>query len=234
MPVRRVGKIAALMWAALTLIGCSGLAPVRSVTTLTYIGPTEVYLIAGQALRPTDLVFIGVQDRRGQFIIDDMKATRQLGDSLDWDGEPLPGVRLSLRLRVIWFRDNGVHLAGTVRIEVHDFRPSPGGFNEDAPIQYKVPVAYRIPRGGMIPGTTLTYVGPSARGAELGGLAEYPFRKIADSILWEGRLRPNVGLALNLRMVYFDEQAMQVIGIATIALEESQAAYQNLYETAGI
>lgn len=222
MSARRVGAIVALIWAALMLIGCSGLTPVRGMTTLTYTGPTEVYLIAGQALRPTDLVFVGVQDRRGQFIIEDMKATRQLGDSLDWDGEPSPGVRLSLRLRVIWFRGNGVHLAGMVHVEVRDPQPSPGGFNRGAPVQYKVPVAYRVPRGGTIPGTTLTYVGPSDRGAELGGLEEYPFRKIADSILWEGRLRPDVGLALNLRVVYFDEQAIQVAGIAIIALEEGR------------
>ncbi len=220
---QRVGVVTTLAWAAWALAGCPGLTPDRGTTALTYTGPTEVYLVAGQTLQPTDIVFVGVQDRRGQFIVDDMKATRQIGDSLDWDGEPSPGVRLSLRLRVIWFRDNGVYLAGTVHIEVRDFQPGMGGFNKGAPVQYKMPVAYRVPRGGVIPGTTLAYAGPTDRGAELSGLDEYPFRKIADSILWEGRLRPDVGLALNLRVVYFDEQALQVAGIATVTLEEARA-----------
>jgi len=219
MLAQRIGKVAVLLWFTLLFVGCSSFVPDRSVTALTYTGPTEVYLVAGQTLQPTDIIFVGTQDRRGQFVINDMKATRQLGDSLDWDGEPLPGVRLSLRLRVIWFRGNGVHLAGTVHIDVHDPQPSSKGFHKGAPVQYKMPVTYHIPRGGTIPGTTLVYVGPTERGAELSGLEEYPFRKIADSILWEGRLRPEVGLSLNLRVIYFDERAMQVAGIATITLE---------------
>jgi len=146
----------------------------------------------------------------------DLKATRQIGDSVDWDGEPLPGVHLRLRLRVVWFRDEDVYLAGTVRAEVSDVQPALGGFDEKSAVVYRVPVGYRVPKGGLIPGTTWGYAGPTDRGAELSGLDEYPYRKVADSILWEGRLRPDMGLALNLRMVYYDKQALQVAGIATV------------------
>ncbi|NOZ27093.1 MAG: hypothetical protein GXP39_03440 [Chloroflexi bacterium] len=186
--------------------------------TLVYSGPTEVRLTPGETLLPTDIVFLGAEGNRGRFIIGDLKATRQIGDSLDWDGEPLPGVNLQLRLRVLWFKGGNVQLGGTVRVEVSDVQPSPDGIDPNAAVTYGVPVSYRVPVNQPIPGTTWKYVGPTDRGAELSGMDEYPYRKLADSILWEGRLRPDVGLTLNVRVVRFDERSLRVAGLATIAL----------------
>ncbi len=203
---------------ALLLAGCPLQPPGGGGGRLVYAGPTEVRLRAGETLAPTNIVFVGVTDGRGQFIIDGMRATRQIGDSLDWDGEPLPGVRLSLRLRVVWYPGQEAQLAGTVRIEIDGAQAVAGDIDEEAPIRYRVPVTYRVARGAAIPGTTVTYNGESDRGAELQGLNEYPYRKIADSILWEGYLRPDVGLSVNLRVAYFNANSLEVAGVATVVL----------------
>ncbi len=203
---------------ALLLAGCPLQPPAGDDGRLVYAGPTEMRLRAGETLAPTTIVFVGVTDGRGQFIIDGMRATRQIGDSLDWDGEPLPGVRLSLRLRVVWYPGQEAQLAGTVRIEIDGAQAVAGDVDEEAPIRYRVPVTYRVARGTAIPGTTVTYNGESDRGAELQGLNEYPYRKIADSILWEGYLRPDVGLSVNLRVAYFNANSLEVAGVATVVL----------------
>jgi hypothetical protein len=208
--------------AAMLTAGCPAEVPAPEGAPLVYAGPTEVRLAPGETLQPTDIVFLGAQDKRGEFIISDFKATRQIGDSVDWDGEPLPGVRLRLRLRVIWFRDEGVYLAGTVRAEVSDVQPASGRLDQKSAVAYRVPVSYQVPKGKLIPGTTWGYARPTERGAELTGLDEYPYRKVADSILWEGRLQPDIGLALNLRVIYYDEQALQVAGIATVTFAATE------------
>lgn len=202
----------------LLLSGCPLQPPGGGSGRLVYAGPTEVRLRAGETLAPTDIVFVGVTDGRGQFIIDGMRATRQIGDSLDWDGEPLPGVHLSLRLRVVWYPGQEAQLAGTVRIEIDGAQAVAGDVDEEAPISYRVPVTYRVARGAAIPGTTVIYNGESERGAELQGLNEYPYRKIADSILWEGFLRPDVGLSVNLRVAYFSASSLEVAGVAIVVL----------------
>jgi hypothetical protein len=203
---------------ALLLSGCPLQPPGGGGGRLVYAGPTEVRLRAGETLAPTDIVFVGVTDGRGQFVIDGMRATRQIGDSLDWDGEPLPGVRLSLRLRVVWYPGQEAQLAGTVRLEIDGAQAVAGAVDEEAPVRYRVPVTYRVARGATIPGTTVIYNGESDRGAELLGLNEYPYRKIADSILWEGFLRPDVGLSVNLRVAYFNANSLEVAGVATVVL----------------
>ncbi len=223
MPAKRLVLPLIAVIAMLTLAGCPGRGtPPQEKNTLVYSGPTELSLAPGETLPLTDIVFLGMEEGHGLFTIGEFRATRQIGDSLDWDGEPLPGVSLSLRLRILWFRGGRAQLAGTVRIEVRDVQATEGKVDESAAVAYRIPVKYRVPKGERIPGTTWEYVGATPRGAELGGIEEYPFRKVADSILWEGHLRPGVGLALNLRVVYFDDQALQVAGLATVTLKAAE------------
>ncbi|MCD6291253.1 MAG: hypothetical protein J7M34_12175 [Anaerolineae bacterium] len=212
----RLWAIAGLL-AALLLAGCPSKPPSPG-TTLVYSGPTEVQLAPGETLAPTGITFLGVQDGHGQFIIDDLKSTRQIGDSIDWDGNPIENVHMSLRFRILWFRNGNARLAGLVRITVDHTNPSVEAPQGKDWAVYQVPVSYHVRVGEPIPGTTLSYAGATDQGAKLGGTNEYPYRKTADSILWRGRLCPDVGLALNLRVVHFSAQSLRVAGIATITL----------------
>ncbi len=83
-------------------------------------------------------------------------------------------------------------------------------------MHHTVPVLYWVDRGKAIPGTTLTYQGKTDQGALLGGVEGYPYRKTADSILWEGRLRDRVWLQLEGRTGLFDDDRLQVLGLATV------------------
>ena len=209
--------IAVALLAALLLAGCPS-QPSPSNPSLTYSGPTEVQLAPGETLAPTSITFLNVQDGRGQFVIDDLKATRQIGDSIDWDGDPLEGVHMSLRFRILWFRNGKAWLAGLVHLAIDGASPNTKPPQGDVWAVYQIPVSYHVRVGEPIPGTTLSYAGKTSQGAKLEGTDEYPYRKTADSILWEGRLRPNVGLALNLRVAHFDAQSLRVVGIATVTL----------------
>ena len=77
-------------------------------------------------------------------------------------------------------------------------------------------MAYNVARGKYIPGTLVKYLGKEKEGAHLEGVEGHPYRKIADSIVWEGKLRENVYLRLNLRVLFITEDTLRVGGMATI------------------
>jgi hypothetical protein len=118
----------------------------------------------------------------------------------------------------VWFTEEKLHSAGTARLAVEDVSPTAGEFPEDPPISYKLPTTYTVKRGAFIPGTTITYDGASDNGAALGGVEGYAYRKIADSIMWEGQLREGVFLDTTMRVVFFNEDTLQVAGVATVGL----------------
>jgi len=186
--------------------------------TLIYTGPTERSIPAGAFLPGTDIRYVGMTDQGAELLIGDQRAVKKKGDSLDWDGHPLPGVTLNLRLRIIWFTEEKLHAAGTARLAIEEPQPAAMPFPEELPVIYKLPVSYNVERGETIPSTTLSYVGASEKGAELSGVEGYPYRKIADSILWEGKLLEGVFLKLTVRVVFFDEEQLQVAGLATIGM----------------
>lgn len=50
----------------------------------------------------------------------------------------------------------------------------------------------------------------------MGGIDGYPYRKLADSILSEGKLREGVFLRLNVRVLLITDDSLRVGGMATI------------------
>ena len=185
---------------------------------LVYSGPTERGVVAGEALPGTDIVYAGLEDDEADVRIAGQKALKRKGDSLDWDGHPLPGVTLNLKQRIVWYTEDTLHAAGTARLAVDAPQPAEAYFPANPPVLYKLPVTYNVRPGEAIPGTTLVYVGSDNSGAELSGIDGYPYRKIADSITWEGRLRDGVYLDMNLRVVFFNESMLQLAGLASIGL----------------
>mgnify|MGYP001136444779 CR=1 FL=1 len=74
----------------------------------------------------------------------------------------------------------------------------------------------RVDRGQPIPGTPITYVGQTEDGAELGNVEGYPYRKLGDSIQWEGKLRDGIWLQLNARTAFVTEERLDIIGTADL------------------
>jgi len=185
---------------------------------LVYAGPTEQGIAPGDFVPGTDLQYVGLHQDGAAVMISGERAIKKKGDSLDWDGHPMEGTVLNLKTRIVWFSEEKLHSAGTARLAVEDVEPTAGPFPEDAPVTYKLPTTHTVKRGEIIPGTTITYEGASDSGAALGGVEGYAYRKVADSILWEGRLREGVFLDTTLRVVFFNEDMLQVAGLATLGL----------------
>lgn len=185
---------------------------------LVYTGPTEQGIPAGYYLPGTDIQYLGLSGESAELLIGGQRAEKKKGDSLDWDGHPMEGVTLNLKQRVVWFGEETLHAAGTARLAIEDTQPVAARFPDEPPATFKLPTTYNVKQGEIIPGTTISYAGETDDGAELAGVEGYPYRKIADSISWEGQLRQGVFLKLGLRVAFFNEKQLQVVGLATVAL----------------
>jgi hypothetical protein len=200
--------------------------------TVVYKGPIEQSISVGSSLPGTDIEYLGLtNDKTAQVRLDKQRAIKRGGDSLTWKGNPVEGVEIKLSDRVLWYNEKRLQLAGTIRLRVNQANPKPGPVPQIADsssssfLVYKVPVIYRVKQGETIPGTTLTYEGNTDKGAQLSGLPndEYPYRQVGDSISWQGQLRSNTYLDLIARTVYYNNDSLNVTGVATIILAPTES-----------
>lgn len=218
--------IVAVLVLAILTVGCQ-IGPVKltletptpgSPGELVYNAPIGLSVDVGSFVPGTDIKYVGSSDKGAQILIGDQIAYKQRADSIDWRGSPVADVDLEINSRVAWFNEQALNVAGTARIVVKNVVPQAAPVG-NAPIEYRAPVGYSIPRGGFIPGTRISYVGSTEdQGAELGGVEGWPYRQMVDSILWEGKLKDNVTLRLDVRVVRFDEESLEVGGLATIGI----------------
>lgn len=200
----------------LALSGC-GAGP---ASTLTYSGPTEQTVPMGQMLDGSDIRYVAYSDEGAEVTIGGQRAIKKIGDSLDWKGSPVAGVDVALALRVFSANSQRLIAVGTVRLTVHDAAPAGAQFPDKPLYSYQVGVTYNVRRGTTIPGTLISYEGKTDEGAKLGGVSGYPYRKLGDSIGWEGRLRDNAYLDMTLRVIAYTDDFIQVGGLATVGLVE--------------
>ncbi len=186
---------------------------------LTYQGVTEVTVKVGEFVPGTGIQFVRQTEQGAEVNIDGQKLVRLVGDALKWEGEVLPGATLSVNLRVLHISADRLLTSGVVRIRLKGVDPRAGAVDKSRPVRYTLPVTYKVNKGERIPGTTIRFVGPTeGKGATFEGLEGYPYRSIGDSILWDGQLMPNVDIHLNLRVGYYNDSFVQVLGTATIGL----------------
>ncbi len=203
--------------------------------TLLYKGPIEQTVPAGSFLSGTKIKYVGLtKDNTAEVSINGQRAFKRSTDSLDWTGSPVKGVQVQLSDRLLWLDQERLRLAGTIRLKVDNVTPKLASLPKipDKPIPnlivYKVPVIYQVKRGASIPGTTLTYVGNTEKGAQLGGLPkdEYPYRQVGDSIAWQGQLRSGVYLNLLTRTVLYNDDSLNVTGLASIILSNGESTFR--------
>jgi hypothetical protein len=204
-----------LLVALIVLSGCTFKAA-KQPSRITYRLPTKLTVKAGQRLPGTEILYERLGENGAYLRINGQSALKRKGDSVDWEGEPLPGVAVDLSLRVAWYTEEQLHLVGTAKIVVNDVAPREMPAATSSPIKYTGPVVYSVGKGVHIPGSTITFEGRTEEGARLGGISGYAYRKGGDSILWEGSLRDGVYVRLNLRVLQFDDQALRVGGLVTV------------------
>ena len=184
---------------------------------LTYTAPVEIGIGAGENLPGTSIRYVGQSEKGAGVLIAGQHAFKQKGDSLDWKGDPVEGASVDLSMRIVWFTEDTLHLLGTGKVVVRQPNPQPAFIQTDWPLKFtNAPVTYGVARNEYIPGTAVEYLGKEEEGAHLGGIDGYPYRKGADSILWDGKLREKVYLRLNVRVLYIGENSLRVGGTATI------------------
>lgn len=207
--------VSVLLSIVLVSTGC-GLRGSDDPSKLHYTLPTRLVVRAGEHLPGTTIQYVGETEKGAHVLIDGQEAVKRVGDSLDWHGEPMEGAKISLALRILSHNADSLQLVGTAEIDVSGAQPQAMPAVKTAAITHNGLVAYRVAKGDAVPGSTLIYEGTSEEGARLAGVAGYPFRKSGDSISWEGILRDGLYISLELRLVQYDEQGMNVAGVVTL------------------
>jgi hypothetical protein len=201
-----------LLLAVVSLAGCAEEFSDR----LPYAGPVEKSIEVDQYLPGTGIQYLGKTDDGALVSIGGQQATKKTGDSLDWKSDMVAGVAVDQTLRVVLITEDTLHTAGTARVIVANPEPAPEPANSAAPVHFKLPVGYHVEKGAVIPGSTITYLGQTPDGAELGGVEGYAYRKLGDSITWEGKLRGGIWVKLNLRAMVITGDQLDVLGTADL------------------
>lgn len=194
---------------------------------ILFTGPTERQIKTGERVPGTDVTLISARDGLATFQILGMQSPRRIGDSVDFDGAwpMLPGSVYQARLRIYAIGNGSLRLAGVHQLMIPNIQPvmnaSPSAaFTLRFPFTDGVTTGNGSPPSDVIAGTTLGYLGQFDRGAQLTGLGDniFPYRSTGDSIEWQGALRPDVGIAYDLRVLNYGRDGLRVGGTATLTL----------------
>jgi hypothetical protein len=213
--VRKGVLLAVLGLLMLLVVGCPSGANELSYGGILY----ETSILAGESIPGTELEYVGLADGRAQVLVKGQQATKQKGDSLSWKGPARDNVTLELALRVLWYTEESLRVAGTAKVTVLNPNPTEAEIPEDAPLHFaNAPVVYTVKRGSYIPGTTLEYLERREEGAKLGGIDGYPYFKTGDSVVWEGQINDGAYLQLNVRVGVITDGTLTLAGTANLWL----------------
>ena len=184
-------------------------------------------LQVGESVPGTRLEYVGRGENTYNVRIDGQDAIKRAGDSFVWSGVVAPGVLGKFNLRLATAILGGLPVAGPIDLII--FNPEPAALEETIQPEgalhfHSILIDYTIPLNAPIPGTALTYEGIEGIGlgeqvtqlARLGGTAGYPNLAVGDSFVWYGRLRDNVILRLNLRVISYQADRLRLAGTAEL------------------
>ena len=183
--------------------------------------PISLTIKTGTLLLGTSIAYQGkTETGQAKILITGLVAPKQVADTVDWQGTPVPDVNLKLTTRVASFDEQAVTLAGTAHIEIANVTIQPGGTSGTPQLEFNAPITLSLKKDEPIPGTKMAYAGATPNGAQFLGLEDYPYRKQFDSLQYVGRLNPKVFLRLDLRIVSFSETGVVLGGTAKITIEQ--------------
>ncbi|MGE5603886.1 MAG: hypothetical protein ACM30E_12615 [Nitrososphaerales archaeon] len=202
----------------IVLAGCSLIpgAGVGSGGALTYDGAAENGIAPGQMIPGTNIQFVRRTDEGAEVLIDGQRAVKKVGDSLDWKGAVGGAADVSMAQRIALITNDRLQTVGTVRVTIRGVNPVAGAAPGAGRYVYEVASGYTVRKGERVPGTTLVYVGKTDQGAQFSGTDDYPYRRVGDSISWQGQLAPGVYLDTTMRVVAYTDDIVTLAGLATI------------------
>ncbi len=185
-------------------------------------------LAPGERVAGAQMQYLGKSPDGGyRVIIDGQELVKQTGDSLIWSGVIGPGALATLNLRVTTSVLGELPVAGSVKLhilypEVLELAAIPT--LPDARYFNNIVINYTVPAGQPIPGTTLVYEGVTQQAgidlAQMNNGSRQTWHAVGDSLVWAGKLRDNVYARYNLRIISFNENSLQVGGLAEIWIEK--------------
>lgn len=204
---------------SLPIIGSGPAAPTPS-RQITYEGAVTLNVQAGKQLAGTGVVYQGkAPDGRAIVMIDGLQGLKSTADSVRWSGALVLFSLVELNLRVVTYDESSMNLAGTIRIVVQEPNPVPADPAKNPMAAFTIPLTYTINKGGVIPGTNVTYDGAESGGAKFQNLDQIPYRERFDSVVWQGRLRERVSVRYELRLLDFNDDRAILGGTAQIIFE---------------
>ncbi len=88
-------------------------------------------------------------------------------------------------------------------------------------LAYSLPTTVTIPKDGQLPGTNIRYQGTSPEGARVLIDGQEALKRRGDSLDWEGQLREGVDADLSLRVLWYTEESLRLVGTARIAIQNA-------------
>ncbi len=195
--------------------------------TLVFDAPVSLTIRNGALLPGTSIGYAGkMPNGAAKVLIDGLVAAKQIADSLEWQGTPVPNVSVKLSTRVASFDDQGITLLGTGHIEIDDATAQAGTAPPASLMEFSAPVTYTLNKNGTIPGSKVSYVGAAKDGAQFSGIDGYPYRSTLDSLQYSGRVNPKVFVKFDLRVINYSDSSALLGGTANIKLEPPPEAKQ--------
>jgi hypothetical protein len=206
----------------------SAVTPTPEGDSTTFLIPAYTYsLEPGETVPGSQLKYVGKTGDLHDVTIDGEPAQKRVGDSFIWNGIVAPSVFAKYNLRLAPDFLGPLPVAGTVEVTVLNPVATPLNAMPEWPdaIRYNnIVMAYNVPVGWTIPGTTLVYDGVSTQGevdsARLTGLTGHPLFALGDSITWIGTLQENVAIRYTFRVVNFSENSLQLGGTAEMLVNK--------------
>ena len=200
------------------------LVPTSVGDTLSFVKPAHaITLQPGESVPGTQLMYVGRSGDAYEVSIKGATVLKRMGDSFFWSGVVAPGVYGNYNLRLTTSLFGGLPVAGPVELVV--LYPDPleltSSEDLDTRLHYNnIVLDYRVPVGSAIPGTMLYFEGMEIQGigdranelARLSGRDGYPYIAVGDSLVWTGKLRENVAIHYNLRVLSLDESIIHLVG----------------------
>jgi hypothetical protein len=188
---------------------------------VSYDGAVTISARTGEPIVGTSIVYQGkAPDGRAIMNIGGQQGLKSVADSVNWSGALVLFSLVDLRLRVVSYDENGMTLAGTIHIVVQEPNPTAGDLSVNRIAAFTFVASFTVARGGMIPGTTVSYVGARTGGAEFANLDQFPLRERGDSVVWQGHVRERVGLRVEQRVVDYNDDRVILIGTLNVVFEQ--------------
>ena len=192
---------------------------------IIFNGPTEFRLVPGETIPGTDIRLTAVTDEGAEFSISGQRSLRVIGDSLDFDGNwpGLDGSFYNLRSRIYRVGNDSIRAGGVHQLTIDRIAPQEGTLvpaESTGAHTSRFLYSSAAGLGEQFSGMTLGYAGADDRGAKLSGLPPdtYAYRKVGDSIAWQGTLRQDIAVAYAARMLLYGENSARIGGIVKVSL----------------